>query len=147
MRFFRILLPWLAAGALGAAEQPPDATLVSKHPAAATELVEGPLDSAIAKLTSQILEVSHYSRQPFDAEMGGKFLDRYLSALDFQRLYFLQSDLDEFDQFRPRLHDLTKRGKTYPARIIFTRFLERLEQPLRIIYIKIRIRNRYVKCT
>src|ERR1041384_2199446 len=38
----------------------------------------------IAKLTAQMLERNHYSRQPFDDSVSSKFLDRYLNTFDPQ---------------------------------------------------------------
>jgi carboxyl-terminal processing protease len=92
-------------------------------------LTSGPNDSNIARVVSMILERGHYLRQPLDDEISSKFLDRYLDSFDNLHIYFTRSDLDEFEKYRTRLDDLTeKEGDTTPARIIFTRFLERLQQ-------------------
>jgi len=94
----------------------------------AAPLVEGPNDKAIAKVTTSIFEGAHYLRKPFNDEVSSKFLDRYLDALDNLHIYFLQSDLKEFEKYRSALDDLTKQGDTSPARVIFARFRERLAQ-------------------
>jgi len=94
----------------------------------ATPLVAGPNDSNIAKATATIFESYHYLRQPLDDEKSAKFLDRYLDALDNLHIYFLQSDLKEFEKYRNTLDDLTKEGDVSPARVIFARFRERLDQ-------------------
>ena len=92
-------------------------------------LTSGPNDSNIARVVSMILERGHYLRQPLDDEISSKFLDRYLDSFDNLHIYFTRSDLDEFEKYRTRLDDLTeKEGDTTPARVIFTRFLERLQQ-------------------
>ena len=92
-------------------------------------LTQGPNDSNIARVVSMILERGHYLRQPMDDEISSKFLDRYLDSFDNLHIYFIQSDLDEFEKYRTRLDDLTeKEGDTTPGRVIFTRFLERLQQ-------------------
>jgi carboxyl-terminal processing protease len=92
-------------------------------------LVPGPNDSNITKVAAAILERGHYLRQPIDDEVAAKFLDRYLDSLDNLHIYFIQADLDEFEKYRTRLDDLTTRdGDTTAARVIFTRFLERLQQ-------------------
>jgi carboxyl-terminal processing protease len=82
----------------------------------------------IARLTARILDQSHYSRHRLDDEMAGKFLDRYLEELDGQHLVFLQSDMEEFAGFRSSLDELTKAGNISPARLIYDRFLHRLEE-------------------
>src|SRR5580765_5670857 len=89
-----------------------------------------PDEAAIAKLTSRILMQMHYLhlQQPLNDQVSSQFLDRYLERLDSLHIHFLQSDLREFEQYRTTLDDLTKAGDISPARVIFKRFLERLEQ-------------------
>ena len=89
-----------------------------------------PEEAAIAKLTSRILMQMHYLhlQQPLDDQVSSQFLDRYLERLDSLHIHFLQSDLQEFEQYRTTLDDLTKAGDISPARVIFKRFSERVEQ-------------------
>ena len=89
-----------------------------------------PDEEAIAKLTSRILMQMHYlhSQQPLDDQVSSQFLDRYLERLDSIHIHFLQSDLREFERYRTTLDDLTKAGDISPARVIFKRFSERIEQ-------------------
>ena len=92
-------------------------------------------DAATTALTTKILEDSQFARQPFDAKLAGKFLDRYLDTLDPSHLIFLQSDLDEFAKARPTLAEATRRaGDSSLAHRVFKRYLERLDQ--RIIHVK-----------
>ena len=76
-----------------------DLFLISGKLTNAVPLVEGPNDANIAKVTASIFEGAHYLRKPFNDEMSSKFLDRYLDALDNLHLYFLQSDLKEFEDY------------------------------------------------
>jgi carboxyl-terminal processing protease len=86
-------------------------------------------NAEITRLTSKILEKSQFAHHPLDDELAGKFLDRYLDALDGQHLVFLQSDVEEFSRFRSTLAQATRRdGDISPARVIFARYLERLDQ-------------------
>ena len=88
-----------------------------------------PTDRNITRLTASLLEYSQFSHHRLDDELAAKFLDRYLEALDPAHLLFLQSDAQEFDAFRSRLADMTRReGDISPARAIFQRYLERLDQ-------------------
>ncbi|MEI7729492.1 MAG: carboxy terminal-processing peptidase [Verrucomicrobiota bacterium] len=88
-----------------------------------------PEDRAIARVIAGLLEKVHYTKHPLDAEYSGKFLDKYLDALDPSHMLFLQSDLEEFEKYRATLGDLTRRlGDTLPAEIIFARFMERSDQ-------------------
>ena len=92
-----------------------------------------PDEGAIARWTAKVLAEVHYLQQPLNDEISSKFLDRYLATLDNLHLHFLQSDLQEFDQYRTVLDDLTIAGKTGPAREIFKRFLQRVDQ--RVAYV------------
>src|SRR5262245_23311058 len=92
-------------------------------------LDEAATDAEITRLTSKILEKSQFAHHPLDDELAGKFLDRYLDTLDTQHMVFLQSDVDEFAPFKPTLAQATRRdGDSSPAREIFQRYLERLDQ-------------------
>src|SRR5215469_7511396 len=92
-------------------------------------LDEAATDAEITRLTSKILEKSQFAHHPLDDDLAGKFLDRYLETLDSQRIVFLQTDLDEFARFKSTLAQATRRdGDSSPARVIFQRYLERLDQ-------------------
>jgi carboxyl-terminal processing protease len=97
-------------------------------------LVEAATDKDITHLVARILVQNHYLQRPLDATVANKFLDRYIEALDNLHMHFLQSDLAEFDAYRPNLADrIYKDGDTKPARVIFNRFLQRLEQRARYV--------------
>jgi carboxyl-terminal processing protease len=85
-------------------------------------------EAVIARAVAGLMGNVHFSHHPLDAEMSGKFFDRYIDTLDPLHLHFLQSDLDEFAKYRTTLGQLTKKGDTRPAHVIFARFLERVEQ-------------------
>jgi carboxyl-terminal processing protease len=92
-------------------------------------LVPGPYDRDIVQLVGQILQRSHYRNHPLDDEFSSQFFGRYLDALDPQHLYFLQSDLEEFERYRTWLDNLIlEEGETLPARVIFRRFRQRIDQ-------------------
>ncbi len=78
------------------------------------------------------LSLSHYRKQPINKELSAKIYDHYLSALDPSRLYFFQSDIDEFEHYRFKLDSAIKTGQLSPAFNIFNRYqsrvIERLEK-------------------
>jgi carboxyl-terminal processing protease len=89
-------------------------------------------DGNIAAFVGDKLQTWQYSQHPFDQEMAGKFLDRYLDMLDYSHFYFLQSDIDEFDRYRTNLNVLTLQDhNTSPCWTIFTRFIERAKERIR----------------
>jgi len=86
-------------------------------------------DAAITALTSKLLENSQFAHQKLNAELAGKFLDRYLDSLDGSHMIFLQSDIDEFARARPTLAEATREeGDSQLAHDIFKTYLERLGQ-------------------
>jgi carboxyl-terminal processing protease len=91
-------------------------------------------DANIALITADVLQTWHYTQHPFDAEIAGKFLDRYLDTLDYYHMYFLKSDLDEFDAYRTNLNILTLQDHDIrPCWMIYVRFMERAGQ--RVSYV------------
>ncbi len=90
-------------------------------------MAAGPHDQLIAATTADLLEQSNYLHLALGATVSDKFLTMYLNTLDPQHLHFLQSDLAEFEQYRKTLGEMTVRGDTAPAYVIFNRFMERLE--------------------
>ncbi len=87
------------------------------------------------------LSLSHYRKQPINKELSEKIYEHYLSALDPSRLYFLQSDINEFETYRFKLDSAIKTGQLSPAFKIFnryqTRVIERLEKQISFIDKKI----------
>src|SRR5262249_28150863 len=91
-------------------------------------------DGQIALTTVEMLQQFHYLRERFDSTLSSRFLDRYLEALDQQHLYFLQSDITEFERFRTNLDTRTRSGDTRPACDIFNRYMLRFQE--RVAYVE-----------
>ncbi len=86
-------------------------------------------DAAITTLTSKILESSQFAHQKLNDELADKFLDRFLDSLDANHMLFLKSDVEEFAKFKPSLAKaVSEQGDHQLARLVFKRFLERLDQ-------------------
>jgi len=83
----------------------------------------------IVQTTGNVLAGGHYRQKPLNDEIAATFFTNYLSSLDYARLIFVQSDIDEFSQrYAQRLDDLTLAGDPTPAYEIFERYLSRLEE-------------------
>ena len=88
-----------------------------------------PTDANIAMVEADMLQSYQYSQHPFDAEMSSRFLDRYLDTLDYSHIFFLQSDIKEFEVYRTNLQVLTVQNRDIsPCWVIFSRFMERANQ-------------------
>jgi carboxyl-terminal processing protease len=101
---------------------------------ASAPVVSPETEANITRLTVNLLESSQFAHHPLDSELAGKFLDRYLDALDGTHSLLTQADLAEFGRYRATLAQATRTtGDTTPAHAIFARYLQRLEQ--RVDYI------------
>ena len=106
------------------------AALICLHSWAATEsdLTVGEKHPDIARRVTRIVEELHYSQPRIDNSLSSAILDRYLDALDGNRLYFLASDISTFGRYRYELDDLTRDGELQPVFDIFNLFHKRTEE-------------------
>lgn len=58
-----------------------------------------------AAMTAQFLTRFHYKAMPLDDAMSKKIFDRYLKALDPEKLFFVQADVDRFADARTKMDD------------------------------------------
>ena len=76
------------------------------------------------------LETKHYSPVSFDDRFSGEVFDYYIEALDGQKLYFLQSDINSLSPLRSELDNSLMAGDLQPGFDIYNlyhrRVLERL---------------------
>jgi carboxyl-terminal processing protease len=82
------------------------------------------LDQAIARLLSQ----HHYRQSKLDDRLSSLVLDAYLEYLDAGRIYFMDSDIVDFERYRNTLDDALKTGDLKPAYEIFNTYLRRLAE-------------------
>jgi carboxyl-terminal processing protease len=88
-----------------------------------------PTDANIAQIEADMLQTWQYSQHPFDQEISSRFLDRYLDVLDYSHMYFLQSDINEFEHYRTNLNVLTLQDHDMsPCWVIFSRFMQRANE-------------------
>lgn len=82
----------------------------------------------VAVAVARWLEQAHYAREKLDDQMSARLLATYLEALDYNKLYFTQADVDEFQKkYATGLDDAIFRGDLTAAREIFERFKQRVE--------------------
>ena len=79
--------------------------------AADSELAYPPLltpaaqEARAAHMAAELLSRYHYKAVPLDDALSSKMFDQYLKALDPEKIYFLQSDIDRLAVERSRLDD------------------------------------------
>lgn len=70
----------------------------------------------------------HYKKTDINDSLSSTILDRYLKTLDYNRSYFLASDIADFEKYRYELDDDLKIGRLKPAYDIFNLYMERLKE-------------------
>ena len=81
--------------------------------------------SSVYREVLERLASRHYRTQKVDDRLSERYLDEYIGLLDAGKNYLLQSDIDEFEQWRLKLDDLAKRGNIKPGFIMFNRLRDR----------------------
>jgi carboxyl-terminal processing protease len=79
------------------------------------------------------LEKQHYSKLVLSDEISNKLLSSYLDTLDRERLFFLASDIKEFETYRNVLDDQLRASDLTAAFNIFNRYRERYVERLKKI--------------
>lgn len=106
--------------------------LVSVTLHAAVEPLAG--TPAQEKATQEIVKTlnqRHVVSLPIDDKLSSRFLDSYLKRLDPNKVYFLQSDIEEFEQHRNSLDDDLLSGSNTVGFKIYERWRTRLETHLK----------------
>ncbi|WP_421865743.1 carboxy terminal-processing peptidase [Motiliproteus sp.] len=89
-----------------------------------------PVHQETLKSLAKTLRFGHYKKRYLDDELSSELLDLQLERLDPSRLYFLQSDIDEFEQYRHRFDDAIRAGDSEPAFTIYNRYQQRATERL-----------------
>ena len=98
----------------------------------------GPLCTDVGR----ILRQAEYTHHKLDAEMSARFLRNLLDTLDFDRLYFTQADVKEFQgKYGSSLAREVLEADPSPAFAIFERFKKRAEA--RVAKIKLSLKTPY----
>jgi len=98
-KFLAPIAPALAAFvfAIGVCAKPaPESSVLLKPSAEQTQA---------ALLATRFLTRFHYKAEPLDAKMSQQIFDRYFDALDADRLFFVQADINHFAPHRDKLGD------------------------------------------
>ena len=92
-----------------------------------------PRDHRIALSVAVLLEKDHLLRHPLDDEISQRSLKTFLKMLDPMKIYFYQSDIDEFTLHQNELDDMAKNGDIGLAYAVFARFLKRVDERVALV--------------
>ena len=116
----------------GFADEPPRPA-GTDAPVAAGAPQPGANDRHIAVAVRRHLEREHFLRRPIDDGIAKLWFDAFIESLDPMKVYFLQSDIDQFTANRDTLDDGVKRGDVNFAYEVLARFLQRVDGQLPVI--------------
>ena len=80
-----------------------------------------------SQLVVRLIEHLHYKNSQLDDEMSKQILDKYISILDPNKMYFMSKDILAFDAWQEQMDDFIKEGRLKPAYDIFNLFKERMQ--------------------
>lgn len=87
-------------------------------------------DTQVTKIISFLMPKNHISADPLNDQISSRALDLFVNTLDPFKLYFYQSDINEFNRYRTTIDDMVRAGDLTPAYTIFNRFLVRIDERL-----------------
>lgn len=95
------VLPWIAFALMTTAQAASFDPARSPPP----ELKPSPQQAQAAHLAAEVLSRYHYKTMPLDDALSERILGHYLKSLDAEKLFFVQTDIDQLARFRTVLDD------------------------------------------
>ena len=87
-----------------------------------------PSPGSIGLTVAKALEQLHYTRHPLDDQMSDRLLKLYIDTLDYNKLFFTQQDIDEFNEkYDHTLDESIFNADLQPAYTIYDLYLKRVE--------------------
>jgi carboxyl-terminal processing protease len=99
----------------------------------ADPVAPGPNDRRTVKIVVKLINDEHLSRHAMDKEISERCLTSFLKALDPMKLYFYQSDIDEFNKYKDVLCDQIRQGDIGFAYTVFRTFLQRADERVKMV--------------
>ena len=96
----------------------------------ADDLGPEPRHEKIGQLVSEFIQKSHYLHAAVNDELSSMVLDRYIVALDSNRMYMLGSDVEAFETYRYRLDDMVRSEPLNPVFEMFEVYRTRVRERL-----------------
>jgi carboxyl-terminal processing protease len=92
-----------------------------------------PNDRHVTHAVLELIRNRHIAKQPLDDAVSERGLKSFLRSLDPMKMYFLQSDIDEFMQQKHKLSGMLEDKDISFAYTVFRRFLQRIDERVKQI--------------
>ena len=103
-------------------------TAIAKKPERPLTLQPQPNQLEASRWATTFLTRAHYKKTRLDDTLSSAILDRYLESLDPNRVFFLNSDIAQFEAFRTVLDDALKKQDLSAAFVIFNVYAQRVNE-------------------
>ena len=90
-------------------------------------------DRQVTLVVTSLMRREHLSKHALDDEISRRALNEYLKSLDPMKVYFLKSDVQEFERHREEIDDDLKKGDIEFGYTIFKRFLRRVDERVEVV--------------
>jgi carboxyl-terminal processing protease len=90
-------------------------------------------DRTVTRMVTLLMKREHLTKHPLDDEISRRGLDVFIKSLDGMKLYFYQSDVEEFNRRRNDLDDMVQNGDVTFAYTIFNRLLKRVDERVNLV--------------
>lgn len=87
-----------------------------------------PEQSQAANISAALLTRHHYKKIPLNDETSAQIFDNYLKSLDSEKLYFLQSDIDQLVRVRSTMDDVLLKGDLRIPFAIYDLYQQRIAE-------------------
>ena len=81
-------------------------------------------DHNVTNIVTMLMQEQHLARRPLNDEISSRAFGLFMKGLDPLKLYFYQSDIDEFGKYENLLDDMLRKNDTTFAYKVFQRFLQ-----------------------
>lgn len=91
-------------------------------------------DRIIARTVINLLQSQHLTQAKVDDEVSARAFKQFLRMLDPNKMYFLQSDIDELSAFKNTIDDMVQKGDTSFAYTVFRKYSARLDEVMPAVH-------------
>lgn len=138
----KFLLLFIVITSIGLQAQNPELVLKKDHKIDSTKIIiPDEFYKREEQVILQLLKFYHYKKQPLNDSLSSIVFDEYLKSLDFNKSYFLKSDIEKFETFRNKFDDFIIEANIDIPFSIFNLFKKRVNE--RIEFIKATLKNEF----
>jgi carboxyl-terminal processing protease len=98
------------------------------------DLTPEPQHKQVTRVISHLLSNNHYRKKEINDSLSSEVLNMYLDKLDYNHLYFFQSDINYIEKYRYSFDDAFRYGDIEAAYDIFKIYQQRVADRLNYIF-------------